>query len=343
MDSKNIFISGGAGFIGSNIARYHFAKGDKITVYDNLSRVGTEKNIKWLEKISKGSKKFKFIKGDIRDLRKLQKYIQSSDIIYHMAAQVAVTTSLTDPASDFEINARGTFNMLEAYRLESPNAIFVYASTNKVYGGLDDIDCVKRGKRYVFQSKLYKKGVSESRQLDFHSPYGCSKGTGDQYVRDYGRVYGLKTIVFRQSCIYGPRQFGNEDQGWVMHFVRTVVSKNKLKIYGDGYQVRDILHVSDLMTAYQIALKKVRKGQGLIYNIGGGVENSVSLLEVVALLEKKLGRKIPVTFSSWREGDQKIYISDNTRLTKELGWKPKTCVNDGMDTLISWANEISIQ
>lgn len=341
MKSKNIFITGGAGFIGSNLAKYHLDHGDKVLVFDNLSRSGTELNLSWLKKIFKQKGNFIFVKGDIRELSQIKKHIGKSDIIYHMAAQVAVTTSLEKPEDDFEINARGTLNMLEAYRLKCPNASFVYASTNKVYGGLPDVECVKKSKRYVFALKKYKEGISENRSLDFHSPYGCSKGAGDQYVRDYGRVYGLKTIVFRQSCIYGPRQFGNEDQGWVMHFVRCAVSSKKLNIYGDGYQVRDLLHVSDLINAYQTALSKVKKGEGLVYNIGGGLGNSVSLLEILDILEEKLGRRLKKNFYDWREGDQKIYISDNSKIEKELKWSPKINLSKGVEDSIGWANEIS--
>lgn len=340
MKRKKIFISGGAGFIGSNVAKFHYDKNDDVLVFDNLSRKGTDLNIDWLRTNCKGKGQFKFVNGDIRDLSKVKKYIKNSDIIYHLAAQVAVTTSLLDPVIDFEINARGTLNLLEAFRLDSPDAIFIYASTNKVYGGLDDLACVKKGGRYVFQSELLKKGISENRQLDFHSPYGCSKGAGDQYVRDYGRVYGLKTLVFRQSCIYGPRQFGNEDQGWVMHFVKNVVSKKRINIYGDGYQVRDLLHVNDLITAYQMAIKKVKRGQGIVYNIGGGFQNSTSLLNIVSILAKKTNVKIPTTFSKWREGDQKIYISDNTKINNDLEWKPRIGIEEGIDDLLIWAREI---
>ncbi len=335
-----IFISGGAGFIGSNLAKFHYDKNDEVLVYDNLSRKGTELNIKWLKEISKLNKKLKFIKGDVRDLTSLKKYIKNSDVIYHLAGQVAVTTSLTDPSSDFDINARGTFNMLEAYRLIAPDAKFIYSSTNKVYGGLDDIKCIKKDKKYIFNSREYLNGISESRQLDFHSPYGCSKGAGDQYVIDYGRVYGLMTVVFRQSCIYGPRQFGNEDQGWVMHFVRKIISDGNLNIYGDGFQVRDLLHVTDLIAAYQLALKNIHKGKSLVFNIGGGLENSVSLLEVVKKLETKLGITINTSFSDWREGDQKIFISDNSKIRKAIGWTPTINVDDGLDSLLTWAKEI---
>ena len=258
---KKIFITGGAGFIGSNVAKFHLDKKDKVVVFDNLSRNGTETNLKWLKSISKKSD-FKVIKGDIRNFDLIKKHIKNSDVIYHMAGQVAVTTSIVNPREDFEINALGTLNVLEAMRLYANKAVLVYASTNKVYGNFD-------------YKNFPKKGINENQNLDFHSPYGCSKGTGDQYVRDYGRVFNLKTVVFRQSCIYGARQFGNEDQGCVIHFIRTILSRKKLTIFGDGKQVRDILDVSDLVKAYQLAIKIVRSGNPKIYNIVGGITNSI--------------------------------------------------------------------
>lgn len=339
MIKKRIFISGGAGFIGCNVAKYYLDKGDTVVVYDNLSRSGAELNLKWLKK-DKNKSNFKFINGDIRDFKKLNKSMSNFDIIYHMAAQVAVTTSMEDPRSDFEINALGTFNMLEAFRLKSPKAIFLYASTNKVYGNLEDLNCVVKKGRYVFANKNYKNGVSEERGIDFHSPYGCSKGAGDQYVRDYGRVFNLKTIVFRQSCIYGQRQFGNEDQGWVMHFVRSIIDNKSLKIYGDGMQVRDILHIDDLINAYVSAIKNIKIANGNIYNIGGGLANSVSLLELFSILSKVVPNKIKYSFNDWREGDQKIYISDNSKLKKELNWKPIINIEKGIDKLINWAKSL---
>lgn len=336
---RKVFISGGAGFIGSNVARHHLDQGDYVVVYDNLSRDGTVKNIKWL-KDNSNNKNFKFIKGDIRDFKKLNRSLVDFDIIYHLAAQVAVTTSMSDPRSDFEINALGTFNMLEAFRLKSKKAVFIYSSTNKVYGNLEDLNCKVKGGRYVFSNKYYKKGVNEDRGIDFHSPYGCSKGAGDQYVRDFGRVFGLNTVVFRQSCIYGQRQFGNEDQGWVIHFVRTVLKNEQLKIFGDGMQVRDILHVDDLINAYQLAIKKPKISRGKIYNVGGGLDNSVSLLELINILKSKLNLNINYKFFDWREGDQKIYISDNSKLEKELNWKPKFNKLIGITKLINWAKTI---
>jgi len=322
-----IFITGGAGFIGSNLAKFHLNKKDEVLIYDNLARAGTEKNLIWLKSIARKNKNLKFVKGDVRNLALIKKHIKGTDVIYHLAGQVAVTSSLINPLEDFEINAGGTLNVLEAYRTQVPKAKFIYASTNKVYGSLKGI-------------KFPKNGISEKQNLDFHSPYGCSKGTGDQYVRDYGRVYGLKTIVFRQSCIYGPRQFGNEDQGWVMHFVRKAIAGEKISIYGNGKQVRDLLYVDDLINAYGLALKKVKAGSGLIYNIGGGRSNSVSLLKLIEVLSKKLGLKIDYDFRKTREGDQMIYVSDNSKIEKELGWSPRTNVDCGVEKLVNWGQEM---
>jgi len=321
---KKIFISGGAGFIGSNIAKFHLGKGDEVLVYDNLSRKGTETNIKWLKSL-KG--KLKFISGDIRDFDTLKKHVKNSDVIYHMAGQVAVTTSIVNPRDDFEINAMGTLNVLEAMRLYAKNAVLIYASTNKVYGNFDN-------------SNFPKNGISENQLLDFHSPYGCSKGTGDQYVRDYGRVYNLKTIVFRQSCIYGDRQLGNEDQGWVIHFAKAILNNQKLTIFGDGKQVRDILYIDDLINAYQIAIKKSVKGKPMIYNVGGGIRNSISLLNLIKLIEQKVGEKAMVKFEKVREGDQKIYISDITKIKNDLGWQPKIDIDHGVAKLLKWTTTV---
>lgn len=339
MTTKKIFISGGAGFIGSNLANFYLNKGYKVTVFDNLSRKGTEKNLKWL-KNHKNKRDFKFVKGDVTDTKKLNKILINFDIVYHLAGQVAVTTSIVDPRSDFEINALGTINMLEAFRLKSKKAIFIYSSTNKVYGDLEDLNCVIKNKKYVFKNKDFINGISESRGIDFHSPYGCSKGAGDQYVRDYGRIYKLKTVVFRQSCIYGQRQFGNEDQGWVMHFVKSSLDRKALTIYGDGMQVRDILFVDDLIEAYDLAIRRIKVASGQIYNIGGGVKNSTSLLEFIELLQSSSKEKIKYKFLNWREGDQKVYISDNSKLKKELGWVPKTSKESGIAKLITWAKTI---
>lgn len=334
---EQVFISGGAGFIGSNVAKHYLTKGYNVIVYDNLSRAGTEKNLEWLKKVGG---KFKFVKGDIRDFKFLLNSVKKPNIIYHLAAQVAVTTSIKDPRTDFEINALGTFNMLEACRLKCPNAVFIYSSTNKVYGDLNEYRCGELKTRYKFTSSKLSRGIAENQNLDFHSPYGCSKGTGDQYVKDYSRIYGIKSIVFRQSCIYGERQFGNEDQGWVMHFIKEILKKNDLKIFGDGKQVRDILYIDDLISAYDLAIKKNRISKGKVYNIGGGIENSYSLLELIDYLRKKLSIKIKYKLEDWRAGDQKIFISDNSRIYKDLGWKPMINKKDGVNRLITWANSI---
>ena len=215
----------------------------------------------------------------------------------------------------------------------------IFASTNKVYGNLQDIKLKESGTRYDFVQARKREGVDEGRNLDFHSPYGCSKGAGDTYARDYARVYGLKTIIFRQSCIYGERQFGNEDQGWVMHFVRKALKGEQISIYGNGKQVRDILYIEDLLDAYDAAVRKIKVSSGKVYNIGGGFNNSISLLELIILLEKNLKSKIPVEFNDWRDGDQKIFISNNKKLSKDLGWKPKVGIKKGLFQLIKWAKE----
>lgn len=319
-----IFISGGAGFIGSNIARRYLEEGADVFVYDNLSRKGTEINLKWLKTIG-GS--LKFVKGDVRDFDNLKKYIKNSDIIYHTAGQVAVTTSIKYPREDFEVNALGTLNVLEAMRKYSKEAVLIYASTNKVYGNLEGVN-------------FPQNGINESQNLDFHSPYGCSKGVGDQYVYDYGRVYGLRTVVFRQSCIYGERQLGNEDQGWVMHFVRSILKNHLITIYGDGKQRRDILDVRDLIRAFALVIKKVRPGKPMLYNIGGGVGNTISLLQLIKVVEKKTGCIAKLKFEKPREGDQRIYVSDNGKITRETGWKPKVGIDEGIGNLINLAKII---
>lgn len=321
---KKIFITGGAGFIGSNLAKFHLNKGDDVYIYDNLSRKGTEKNLKWLRGLNKN---IKFINGDIRNFDKLAKYISKSDVIYHMAGQVAVTTSIANPREDFEINALGTLNVLEAFRKYSPKGVLVYASTNKVYGNFD-------------HKNFPKNGIDENQNLDFHSPYGCSKGAGDQYVRDYGRVYNLKTIVFRQSCIYGDRQLGTEDQGWVMHFAKSVNTNQKITIYGDGKQIRDILYITDLINAYQLAIKKIKFGEPEIYNIGGGTSNSISLLSLIKIVEEKTGKKSKLKFEKSREGDQQIYISNINKVNKHLGWKPEVDIEEGLNLLLKWMTQI---
>ncbi len=330
-----ILITGGAGFIGSNAAARALARGDEVTVLDDLSRAGTALNLKWLRSLGK----FRFEKIDIRDYRPLRELLAEGkfDAIYHLAAQVAVTTSVSDPRTDFEINALGTFNLLEAARETSQDGAILFSSTNKVYGNLEDMPVVERPTRYAFSGE--KAAVSEEQPLDFHSPYGCSKGAADQYVRDYARIYGLKTAVLRQSCIYGPRQFGIEDQGWVAWFVIAALTGRPITVYGDGKQVRDILYMDDLLDAFDLAAAKISNCAGSVFNLGGGQANTLSLLEFFGILENLLGRKIEYAFSDWRPGDQKIYVSDIARARSALGWSPRVSPPEGIKRLYDWVSE----
>ncbi len=333
---KTVFITGGAGFIGTNASLKFFKKGYKIIIFDNLSRKGADKNLLWLKK----NIDFKFCKGDVSnysDLKKCFKREKKIDAVLHLAAQVAVTLSVENPRKDFETNALGTFNVCEAVRNFSPKAALLYASTNKVYGEMADVKIREKKTRYTYKDLI--NGVSEKRNLDFHSPYGCSKGTGDQYVVDYSRIYGLKGVSLRQSCIYGPHQFGVEDQGWVAWFIIRALLKKPITIYGDGKQVRDILYIDDLTDLYLKAVSNINRVRGQAYSIGGGPKNTVSLLELISSLEKKLGYKINYRFSDWRPGDQKVYISDVRKVKRDLGWKPKVNPSEGLDRLINWVKE----
>ena len=263
------------------------------------------------------------------------------DAIIHLAGQVAVTTSVLHPRQDFEDNALGTFNLLEAARLSGRNPVVLYSSTNKVYGGMDDIPVVERETRYAYENQPY--GMSETYPLDFHSPYGCSKGAGDQYMRDYARIYGLRTVVFRQSTIYGPRQFGIEDQGWMAWLMIAAVMGKPIRIYGDGKQVRDMLFVDDLIDAYEAALERIDIAAGQVYNLGGGPGNTISIWrEFGPVLEGMLGREIPVAWDGWRPGDQRVYISDIRKAKNELGWEPKVGISDGMQRLFDWIKATGI-
>lgn len=328
---KTVVITGGAGFIGSNVAAVHLERGDRVRIFDNLSRAGTDRNWDWLETLPG---QLRQTRGDIRERNSLAAAVTGADIVYHLAGQVAVTTSVTDPRSDFEINCFGTFNVLEAVREHCPGAIVLYASTNKVYGGMEDTDIILDGDHYRYRD--LPGGVPETMPLDFHSPYGCSKGAGDQYVRDYARIYGLRTVVFRQSCIYGVRQFGNEDQGWVAHFLRRALAGEQISIFGDGYQVRDVLWVGDLVDCYLRAIDRIDEVAGMVFNVGGGPGQTVSLRDVLAALEHKIGLKIDLRFDEWRPGDQRVYVSDVTLAGKQLGWKPSVPVDEGLQRLLDW-------
>jgi len=330
-------ITGGAGFIGSNYAARCISRGDKIIIFDNLSRSGAASNLAWLRS-QYGEKSFELIVGDIRDAEMIRLAASSADRIVHLAAQVAVTTSVADPRTDFEINANGTFNVLEAARASGKNPAFLYASTNKVYGGMEDVKVVEHETRYDYAD--IPEGASEAQPLDFHSPYGCSKGSGDQYVRDYHRIYGLPTVVFRQSCIYGTRQFGVEDQGWVAWFVIAAISGRPITIYGNGKQVRDILFVEDLLNAYDAAFEHLPQAAGQVFNIGGGRTNTISIwTEFEPILEKLLGKKLPVARGEWRPGDQPVFISDIRKAHQWLGWKPEINAEEGIRRLFNWVKE----
>ena len=337
-NSLKILITGGAGFIGSNIAKNYIEKGDKVIIFDNLSRNRSQYNLNWLKEIGN----FDFIKGDIDDKNQVNKLLENNkdiDILYHQAAQVAVVLSIKNPRKDFNSNALGTFNILEAVRKYTPGAIVIYPSTNKVYGELGELRMEEKNKRYEFTNKKYKGGINESHNLDFHSPYGCSKGAADQYVRDYARIFGLKTITFRQSCIYGYRQMGIEDQGWVAWFIIKLILGNPVTLFGTGKQVRDILFIDDLVNAYQMAIDNVNKTSGQIYNMGGGYKNSLSLLELIDLLEDISGNRLEYSFSNWRLGDQKIFITDTSRAQKDFGWEPKMSKREGIKKLYKWLKE----
>jgi len=331
-----VLITGGAGFIGVNAAHRFIKEGYEVIIFDNLFRRGTDKNLAWL----KGEGKFHFIKGDVRNFEELRAcFLSHKDIsvVLHLAAQVAVTTSVTDPREDFEINAFGTFNVCEAVRRFAPGAAFLNASTNKVYGAMEDLDIIEKKGKYLY--KTGRKGISEKRPLDFHSPYGCSKGSADQYVIDYARIYGLKTVDFRQSCIYGPHQFGIEDQGWVAWFIISAVLGKTINIYGDGKQTRDILYVEDLVDVYFRAVQNIDKVGGRVYNVGGGAKNVLSLLELVSMLNGLTGKKIRCEFGDWRPGDQKTFVCDISKAKRDLNWAPRVNAKDGIKRLFEWVSE----
>jgi CDP-paratose 2-epimerase len=335
-----ILITGGAGFIGCNLADYFLKKGYEVIVFDNLSRSGTEKNLKWLKDNHK--KGLSFIKGDVRNFKSLIKACKDVDAIFHTAAQVAVTTSLKNPREDFEINALGTFNVLEAARRSNGNPIVIYTSTNKVYGNnVNKIRLIEKETRYEFADKRYKNGIPEDFPTDAneHTPYGCSKYAAEIYVRDYGAVYGLRTVTFRMSCIYGTRQFGNEDQGYLAHFVISTILGKPITIYGTGKQVRDNLFITDLLEAFDLAVKNIEKVKGKVFNVGGGHKNTSSLLELIDLLEKITGKKSKITFSEWRPFDQLVYISNINKIKEAIGWEPKVSVEEGVKKLVKWVME----
>lgn len=334
---RSALIFGGAGFVGSNWAHHLLKTTDaRVHIFDNLSRRGVHQNLEWLRRECKDPERLKITIGDIRDASLVQRAAQNAGEIYHFAAQVAVTTSVADPREDFEINALGTLNILEAARKSGRQPFILFTSTNKVYGNLSSKPLVLTGKRYC---ALDEKGVNESQPLDLYSPYGCSKGTADQYVHDYSRMFALPTVVFRMSCIAGQRQFGNEDQGWVAHFLYSALEGRPLTIYGDGRQVRDVLCVNDLVLAFEKVRAQVEKTAGQIYNVGGGMKNSVSLLEVIAMIEEVTGQRVQYTLQRPRPGDQLFYVTDFEKLTDHTGWKPKISVRQNLHIIWNWWKE----
>jgi CDP-paratose 2-epimerase len=337
-ETKYTLITGGAGFVGVNVADRLLTEGKTVMVFDNLSRAGVEQNLAWLQ--YKHGANVRFVQADIRDKAAVAKAINGAAQIFHFAAQVAVTSSLVDPFYDFEVNAQGTLNLLEAIRNTTHQPPVIFASTNKVYGDLDDLGIIMNGTRYHPENTFFRQhGISEKRSLDFHSPYGCSKGVADQYMLDYSRTFGLKTAVFRMSCIYGPHQFGTEDQGWVAHFLIQALKGKPITLYGDGKQVRDVLFVEDLVDAYLLAMEHIDDISGQAFNIGGGVKNTISLLELCGLIGEIAGQKPDVKFDAWRPSDQKYYVSDFNKFYKRTGWAPQVSIQAGVQRLYNWLRE----
>lgn len=360
--TKRILITGGAGFIGANSADHFLSRGWRVRILDNFSRRGSKDNLAWLVKkwghpristsaapssrrgkseaaevVLRGTR-VSSVRADVsRDLRLLEREVKKCDAVLHLAGQVAVTASVADPRRDFEENALGTLNVLEAIRRSPQKPPLIYASTNKVYGEMTDLGV--RRTRDGWRYRLGVSGVSERQPVDFHSPYGCSKGAGDQYVRDYARIYGLQTVVFRQSCIFGPHQFGMEGQGWIAWFAIAALLGRPITVYGDGYQTRDVLYVSDLCVLYERALERMEKVSGKIYNVGGGPDRAVSVRGTVAVLAHILEKQIPHEFGERRPGDQKVYISDIRAVARDLGWRPTVSFPEGMKRMVEWIKQ----
>ncbi len=338
MEKRRLLITGGAGFIGVNAARHFLGKGWDVTLLDNFSRKGTDINVKNLHREFPD---VPVIRADIcTDQKQLDNAVAKSDAVLHLAAQVAVTTSITDPRNDMRQNILGTFNVLEAIRASENQPPLIYSSTNKVYGALEEYAVREATSRFEFVDDTYRSfGVPEKQTLDFHSPYGCSKGAADQYVIDYGRIYGLRTLSLRQSCIYGQHQFGVEDQGWIAWFTIAAMRGKPLTIYGSGFQVRDGLFVDDLSRLYELAFEKIDTLPQRAYNVGGGAGNTISLLELLELLKKKYGYNPDVAHSDIRAGDQPIFVADIRALAKDLNWKPEMGIKDGIGKMHEWLHD----
>jgi len=340
-----ILITGGAGFVGSHAAEFYANKSNEIIILDNLSRarllakdnLNDAYNWNYLKRF----KNIRLIRADVTNQKELEQVTEDVEVIIHTAAQTAVTASLENPEADFSINAIGTFNVLEAARKSGNSPAIIYCSTNKVYGNnVNGIKVLEKKTRHTFEPK-FKYGIPERFPIDLceHTPYGCSKLTGDLYVQDYARIYGLKTGIFRMSCIYGPRQFGVEDQGWVAWFTIATVTGKPITIYGDGKQVRDILYINDLIRAFDAFLQRKNQLSGDVFNIGGGPENTISLLELLDMLEQMTGKRSKINFSNWRLSDQKVYISNISKAKEKLGWSPKVRPKEGVEKLLKWVSE----
>lgn len=336
---RRVVVLGGAGFIGANVAHAYLSEGQRVLIFDSLHRPGVERNLRWLREMH--GERVDVEVADVRDAHAVRRAVRHAREVYHFAAQVAVTTSLDAPEHDFEVNARGTLNVLEALRAEEEPAPLLFTSTNKVYGCLTGLRLESNGRRYEpVDAELRARGISERCHLDFESPYGCSKGAADQYVLDWARSYGLPTAVFRMSCIYGPRQFGTEDQGWVAHFLLCALKGEPLTLYGDGMQVRDILYVGDLVRAMRLAQQRMDTLSGRAFNIGGGPSRTVSLLELLELIEELVGRRPEVRFQEWRTGDQRYYVSDTRAFEAATGWRPEVGLREGVTRLHAWLEEL---
>jgi CDP-paratose 2-epimerase len=340
--SDLVLITGGAGFVATNVAERLLQGGWRVRLLDNLSRPGVERNLAWLD--ARHGDRVEFVLGDVRDVDTMRRAVRGTRRVFHFAAQVAVTTSLIDPLLDFEVNARGTLNLLEAIRMLDERPTLVFTSTNKVYGHLEDVPLRVRDRRYEpLDPEVARRGISERRGLDFHSPYGCSKGAADQYVLDYARTFGLPATVMRMSCIYGPHQFGTEDQGWVAHFLIQALNGRPLTLYGDGLQVRDVLYVDDLVDAMLAAHEHIDRTQGEAFNIGGGSGSTVSLLELLDRIGTLIGRAPEYRLEPWRPADQRYYVSDTTKFRIASGWCPRVPVSEGLERLFAWLTGTGVQ
>lgn len=333
-----VIITGGCGFLGSNLAADAITRGEELIVFDSLYRSGSRENLEWLQ----NQGKFRFEHGDIRNTNDITRIIQEfkPDAIFHLAGQVAMTTSIANPRLDFEVNVMGTHNLLEAVRLYAPDAIVVYSSTNKVYGDLEQYNYRETNVRYECIEQ--PDGFDEKTPLDFHSPYGCSKGAADQYMLDYARIFGLKTVVFRHSSMYGGRQFATYDQGWVGWFCQKAVeTKNgkinsPITISGTGKQVRDVLHAEDMKRLYAAAVSNIDNTKGQVFNIGGGISNSLSILELFALIEEISGVKMNYKNIPVRESDQRVFVADITKANVLMGWKVDITARQGVLSMFEW-------